>query len=146
MKNVLVVCAAALIVITFPFLFKSIHDARMDTYSQSFASITTGAGTNSANVSLALALYNDSIINVDSCSSNLSGDSPTAAGYTTTGKVLGLSGLLESSTRTLTVNYGVASESIADLPNGSSILVFLIYFFLLAVIALIAGALWNVFR
>lgn len=146
MKNILVAFGAVLLIIAAPFVFRSLYEARMDTYSQSFSLVTTGVSETSANVSLGLELYNDSITNVDTISSNISGDSPTAAGYTISGKVLNIGGLIDSSTRTLTVNYSVTSESLADIPAPGVLFTFILYLYIFAIIGLVAGTLWNVFR
>jgi hypothetical protein len=143
MKNVIIIFGAALICIVLPFLLMSLHSAQMDSFSQSFTNITTSPSDTSANLSLGLEIYNDNIVNVSSISSNITGDYPTAAYFAKSGYVLEVSGLLSNSVRTLTVNYGVPSDILSDIPGISPVMVFVIYLFIFGVIGLIVGALIN---
>lgn len=146
MKNVLVVFAAVLLIAAAPFVFKSLHNARIDSYSQSFAQVSTPPGVNSANVTLGLELYEDTIANISVCSSNLTGDSPSAAGYTIAGNILNISGLLSSSVRTLTIQYGIASQALFDIATASVFFNVLAYMYIFTMLGLMGGAIWNTFR
>ncbi len=78
--------------------------------TQSFAR-TTGAGVTTSNVTLSYDLYQAATAEVIGISSNETSDAPVATTYVEATKVLLVSGLAESKTRTLAVNYYAESES-----------------------------------
>jgi hypothetical protein len=77
---------------------------RTDDATQGY-SVSTGAGITTTNVTLSYDLYRASVTEVESITSNQSADSPVASVYVEVTKVLTITGLAESLTHTLTVNY-----------------------------------------
>ena len=126
-KALLIMFGVMFMIIVMPFLINGIHDARTDTFEESFASTTTAAGVVSANVSLSYNLFADAAANVNSVSSNITSDSPSASTYNTVGDILLVTGLTASQTRTLTVNYDIASVTLAELPNLDPLLLAMTY-------------------
>ena len=141
-KALLIMFGVMFMIIVMPFLINGIHDARTDTFEESFASTTTAAGVVSANVSLSYNLFADAAANVNSVSSNITSDSPSASTYNTVGDILLVTGLTASQTRTLTVNYDIASVTLAELPNLDPLLLAMTYWWVLAIMGLIGGAAW----
>ena len=141
-KALLIMFGVMFMIIVMPFLINGIHDARTDTFEESFASTTTAAGVVSANVSLSYNLFADAAANVNSVSSNVTSDSPSASTYNTVGDILLVTGLTASQTRTLTVNYDIASVTLAELPNLDPLLLAMTYWWVLAIMGLIGGAAW----
>lgn len=89
-------------------------DTRTDTYQ-----VTTGAGVTGANVTLSYDLYLAALAEVDSFSSNETGDTPVAATYTEATKVLEVTGLEASKIRTLIVSYyGESSNPVMQAIGG----------------------------
>ncbi len=109
MKSLLVIFAVLLLIIATPYVFEAIDDGLSQTYSYSASGVATGAGVYSANVTLPQALYNSSVVYVNSISSNTSSDAPSAASYNSVSKVLTVSGLDEALTHTLTISYQISS-------------------------------------
>jgi len=72
--------------------------------TQAFA-VTTAAGVTSANVTLSYDLYQAATAEVIGITSNVTADVPVATTYTEVTKVLLVSGLEESKTHTLSVEY-----------------------------------------
>jgi hypothetical protein len=67
--------------------------------------VVTAAGVHTGNITLSSTLVTMSLSDVTSISSSLPGDSPAAIAYTDDSQVLEVNGLLDSNTRTLTINY-----------------------------------------
>lgn len=108
MRALLLLLGALLLIICLPLEFNSLHDARVDSYTQSFAEVTTAPGATSANATMAIALWGDSITAV-SVSSNITADTPAASAYNKVSRTLTIGGLVSNQTRTLTAEYEIAS-------------------------------------
>ena len=147
MKGVFILLGALLLIILSPFAISSVHDARVTTYEESFTTITTAAGVTSANVTLSLDLFANSIANVTSETSNISGDLPSSSNYTSAIDRLTVGGLLASSTRTLVIEYEIANPDLAeDLPSMDAILLVTIFLYFIMILGLIAAAIWSYFK
>ena len=146
MKNVLMIFGAVLIVVCLPMIFLVMHDARVETYTQAFTGITTGAAETTSNATLALALYDNSITSVTGISSNITGDLPTASGYNSVSKFLDISGLVVSQTRTLSIDYEIDSTVLSEFPSASAFLSVFVYLIIFGILGVIAGAIYGMFR
>jgi len=143
MKSIIVVFGALLVIISLPLFFSSINNAQTESYVQTFAGVTTGAGVYSANRTLSESLFNNSVTHVLGISSNVSADSPSATSYTGVSKLLVFGGLAQSETRTLEVTYQIDSSS---LPTGMGTFFTVIrWFMVFAIIGLIAAAIYAFF-
>lgn len=74
-------------------------------------SVTTVAGQTTANTTLDRDLFKDSVAEVITVSSNISGESPIASAYTAATNKLLIAALNPSATHTLTVNYYADTDS-----------------------------------
>lgn len=111
---------------------------RTDTITESEASVVTGAGETTANVTLDRELYQNSVVEVIAISSNVT-ESPVASTYTSATQVLLVSALDTSTTRTLTLNYYSELEDTVMQAIGA--------FILFAIFGGCAGAiLWGIFK
>lgn len=84
------------------------------------ANVTTGAAETTGTVTLTNALYNSATTEVTSITSTHGGDNPTPSSYSATSRVLTVSGLEASQTRTLTVihNYDALANYTAAGPTA----------------------------
>ena len=78
---------------------------RTDGLSTQTTVVATGGGVTSANITLAKDLYQANVVNVHSVTSTDGADAPAVTSYTEATKVMLLSGLNPSSSRTLTIEY-----------------------------------------
>ena len=143
MKSLLIVFGALLLIIATPFVFTAIDSAITDEYSQSISGVTTGAGEYAANATLGRAIYNDDDSSVTSISSNTSTDTPSAASYNSVSKIVEVSGLDESITRTLTIEYLIDSTTL-----DTAAMVFfplLRWFWIFTIMGMIVGAIYAFF-
>jgi len=85
----------------------AVYDFRTDIQEDTFTS-DTAVGQTTENVTLTQELYDDDTSTIDILSS-LSDDAPAYASYNGTSRLLGISGLSENTTRTLTVFYDVSA-------------------------------------
>ncbi len=100
--------------------------------------ITTAAGVTSANVTLGHDLYQYATSEVEDFSSNETGDTPVADSYVSATKILLVTGLDSSKTRSLEVNYYAETDSTVMRVIGPflSILIFG---------GLLFGIIWSIF-
>ncbi len=145
MRGILTLFSAGFLFIIIPALLISLHSAPIADYSQSISGVITSPGEYTANVSLGLALYDNSIQNVLSVTSNDTRDNPTAYFYLNTGKRLFLSGMADDTVRTLTIDYGVRSDVNNDVPALSTMMTTVAWLFILAGIAFIAAGILMIF-
>ena len=139
MKSLVIVFCAVLLIIATPTVFDTLNDARTDTTSESFQGLTSANST--TNVTLGQTLYEDAIVEVASISSNQSLDTPTAYSYNTVSRILTVTGLAEAGlTRTLVVNYNIAS---ASLPSTMGAFFTILYWiWILIILGLCGGAIY----
>lgn len=143
MRGVLLVFFTLIAVFFLPFAFTSLHDVRTDNYDQSFAEVSTGAGENAANVTLALTLWNDTVQSVSEISSNITGEVPTAAGYNSVSKVLTVGGLHSATDRTLVVTFETTSVTTDEVPAVVLFVIIISVLVVMGVFAFIGAALWD---
>lgn len=105
MKSLIICFGAILLMVCMPLFNDSVHDARTDEYSQSFAGEETGSGVYSGNVTLSEDLFNDHVGNVEEITSNVSSDSPTATSYNSANNLLVYGGVVGSENRTMWYEY-----------------------------------------
>jgi hypothetical protein len=143
LKSIIIIFAALLLTAALPFVFSSIDNTLSDDITQTFAGISV-SGNYSANMTLGKSLFLDSLNYVNSVSSNVNSDSPSAYSYNSVSKVLTVSGLDSgASLRTLSINYSLAS---ATLPSGmSTFLSLLHWFWVFIIIGMTGGAIYAFF-
>jgi len=143
LKSLIIIFGALLLIIATPFVFTAIDNSITDEYTQSFAGVATGGATYIEDVTLGRAMYNDDTSSVSSISSNDTDDSPTADSYNSVSRVLTVSGLDASTTRTLTIVFMIDSPT---LPTGAaSFLALFRWFFVFIVIGMAGGAIYAFF-
>ena len=86
-----------------------IRNFRTDDLTQSSA-VTTGVGVTTGNITLGSDLYQDNTSHISTITSNVTGETPVATGYTTASNILNVGSLQASTTRMLTVNYYAAID------------------------------------
>lgn len=94
-----------ILMIIFPIVMSATHDLQTDVQTDVFEGVTTGAGETAADVVLTVDLYQDETAHVLSVTSDNESDTPVAGTYTAATNTLNVTGLAESDTRTLTVQY-----------------------------------------
>jgi hypothetical protein len=146
MKNVLTIFGAVLVVVCLPLIFHVLHDARVDINTESHTTLVTGVAETTSNVTLGQPLFGDAVTGVTSISSNNTLDTPTAYSYNTVSRLLTISGLVVGATRTLTIDYEIASESLAELPSAGAFIPIFAYLIIFGILGLIAGAIFGMFR
>lgn len=143
MKSLIIVFGAILLIIATPSVFTAIDEGITQEYSQSVAGISTAVSIYSANATLGRSIYNDDTTSVTGISSNVSSDTPAAASYNSVSKALEVSGLSANITRTLTVVFMIDSTT---LPAGGAAFFTLIrWFWIFAILGMIAGAIYAFF-
>jgi hypothetical protein len=143
LKSLVVVFGVVLLLIATPFVFTGIDNAITEEYSQSISGVATGAGEYAANVTLGRAVYNDDDSSVIGISSNTSSDTPSAASYNSVSKSLEVSGLDESVTRTLTIEFTIDSTTLPT--GGAAVLTLLRWFWIFIILGMAAGAIYAFF-
>lgn len=142
MKSLVIVFGAVILIIMIPILFDSIHDARVDDYTQNVAGVTTAAGVYSANVTLSQSLWGDSVSFVDSLSSNITPDSPTADSYNSVSGVLLVGGLDAGHLRTLSITYEIDSAVLSEHTGASTFLALFFWFVIFLIMGVVGGAIY----
>lgn len=143
MKSLFIVFGALMLVIALPVFFLSNHDAQTQDYTQTFAGVSTAAGVYSANVTLGQDVYDDSLVGITSITSNITGDSPTAAAFNSVSRVTTVNGLTADTIRTLSVTYEIDSTIV---PAGVSAFFSISnWFYIFAILGMIAGAIYAFF-
>jgi hypothetical protein len=143
MKSIIVIFGALLLIISLPTFFQATYDARTQEQTLNLAGVTTAAGVYSANVTLTQATHDGKLAAVQTVSSNVTSDSPTGAAYNSVSKVLNVTGLDASQTRTLSIAYDIDSTLI---PDGVSIFLTLCnWFYIFAILGCITGAVYSFF-
>lgn len=106
------------------------------------ATVTTGVGVTTGNVTLHNSLYENVVTSVNNITSTDNDDAPLSASYATATKALAISGLDGNTTRTLTVTYDTARNeyNLAALTGFTPLIVFLVL--LLSALAM----LWRTWR
>ncbi len=139
MKAALLIISACLIILLLPATLVAINSFRAAEYTDTFNN-TTGAEQISANLTLSQELFNDDSINL-TISSNRTADAPYPNSYASATRILNVTGLVASSTRTFIVEYKVGALGDyygADIATKTWPL-----FLVIGVIGLIAGAVYN---
>lgn len=104
----LCIVGAVILIILAPNFQTSITEFRSDEYTDVYTNETTDEGVTSVNVTLVNDLFlNDHQFAI--ATSNITSDSPHAAGYNSVDGTLEINGLAESETRTLVVTYNSPS-------------------------------------
>ncbi len=108
----IVVGIIALFLIIAPFsgpIIDGIKGWRTNDTTQSEA-ITTAAAQTAANVTLDYELYQAATAEVESITSNVTGDAPVASSYIEATQVLLVAGLEPSTTHTITIDYAAETD------------------------------------
>lgn len=143
MKSVIIAICALLLTIALPFVFEAIDNGITQHYTQAIAGVTTGGATYQADITLGRSLYNNDTTAVVGISSNISSDAPTAANWSAPLKRLTVSGLEQSSTRTLAVEMLIDR---VNLPSGAAdFLTLLRWFWVFACIGFAGGSIYAFF-
>ena len=142
MRSLIIVFGALLAIILLPSTFGSVHDARVDSYTQTAAGVTTGAGIYAANVTLSQDLWGDAVSLVSDVSSNITADSPSASTYNPVSGALLVGGLEQGQLRTLSITYEVESATTTEMTGLSTFLALFFWFLVFLIIALLGGAIY----
>lgn len=116
--------------LVFPLVLDSFDDiARSE--SSNAATVVTGVGVTSGDITLHNSLYNDAVTSVDNITSTDTDDVPLAASYTTATKELAVSGLEANSTRTITVTYNTERDdySLSTIAPVTPLIIFICLLF-----------------
>ena len=132
-----------LLIIATPSVFNAIDNAITQDYTQSISGITTDASEYSANTTLGRSIYNDDTTSISGISSNVSSDSPTASSYNSVSKVLLVSGLDESETRTLTIEFVIDSTVLET--GAIAFITLLRWFWIFIIVGMCGGAIYAFF-
>ena len=114
----------------------AIYEFRTNIQEDIFTS-DTAVGQTTENVTLSHVLYDNDTQTIDLLSS-LSTDSPTYASYNGTTRQMGLSGLTDNTTRTLTVSYDVTALTGGEAINTVVDVFPLIWLFCVAIFPVVA--------
>lgn len=145
MKVVMTVIGVIVILILFGTMLGGISEAETDLRTDSFAAVVTGGGITDADVVLVTDLYDNSILNVDSITSDLGTDVPLVNTYTAITNTLHIHGLTASETRTLTVIYKYDALTGDKEPVGT-FLGFLPTLVIIAVVVIVIAVLVVAFK
>lgn len=146
MKSLVITFGAILSIIMLPLLFIGLYDARSEQLTQTFSGVSTAAGVYSANITLSKAPWGDDIEGVVEISSNVTSDAPSASAYNEVSKLLTVSGLEQSDTRTLSVVYDISSTVLSGLYGIDTFLALFAWFIVFLIFGLICGAVYAFFR
>lgn len=141
MKTATLLIAAVILILLLPASILAIDQFRLDDQSDPF-NVTTGAGVTSTSVTLSQDLYGDETSNID-VSSNITGDAPIASSYNSNTHALTITGLQESESHQLTVDYKI--DRMGDYfaaGTGAKILPVLL---ILGILCIVGGAAYNAF-
>ena len=106
MKTAFVIIGAIVVLLLFGTMLGGINDAQTDSRTDNFIVATAPADTD-ADVVLVGSLYGASVLNVTSITSTDGTDVPLVGTYTALTRTLGIEGLNDDSSRTLTVTYKI---------------------------------------
>lgn len=144
MKSLLIVFGTLLLIIATPFVFIAIDDTITQSATESFAGVSTGAGTYTANITLGRSIYNNDTTSITELASNLTVDTPSASTYNQTSRILNVSGLEQSLTRTLTLVFLIDTTT---LPDGAIVFITLLrWFWVFIIVGMAAGAIYAFFH
>ena len=143
MKSVLIVFIALLLTMSTGIIFHVIDNTVTEDYTITTAGVTTPPGQYASNVTLTIALWNNSVPTIKLASTSDS-DVPSAASYNSLSKRLEVYGLSDNTTRTLTVQYKINSST---LDAGLALfLPWMKWFWILVDIGTVIGAIWAFFH
>lgn len=114
MKALALIIGAVCVILLLSGALAAIHDFRSTSIEEQY-DITTGAGVTSSNVTLVHELFGDNTISA-TVTSDLNLDAPIAYSYTSSTQVLLVTGLDESQTRRLTIDY--RTDGLWDYPGA----------------------------
>jgi len=113
LSMVLGIIAIAIAFVVFPIVLDATDTVLSHTGNvKESDSATTDATVTTADIVLDYPLYNDDVANVVSITSSDAADTPSASAYAAATKTLTVSGLAESTTRTLTTTYVTESMGV----------------------------------
>lgn len=138
MQSIGRIIGACLIILLLGSILVGINTFRSQSLTEAHGSLATGAGVTSYGVPLTVDLFDAYIYNVTSVTSNETTDVPLVTAYASATKIITITGLAESKTRTLTVIYKISSlDSYLAADLGARLYPFLL---VLGVIGIIVGA------
>ena len=117
--TIIAVLVVVVSLVTIPIVTQAAHDAQVNDYSENFANVNTGVGETDATVTLTYDHFHSDCTDITVTSDNAS-DTPACANYNDTNRTVRVSGLQESATRTLTVNYEI--DALSSYGGASSLL------------------------
>lgn len=142
MKTAALLIAAVILLLLLPASILAIDQFRLTDQEDPF-NVTTAANVTLSTVTLSQELYGDETRNA-SVSSNVTDDAPIASSYNSATQVLTVTGLQESETRRLTVEYKI--DRLGDYfaaGTGAKVLPVLL---ILGILCIIGGACYLAFR
>jgi hypothetical protein len=143
MKSLIIIFATLMLVIATPFVFIAIDNSITQEQTQSISGVTTAAGVFSQNVTLGRAIYNNDTQSIETITSNITADTPTASTYNKVSRALEVSGLEESQTRTLTVVFTIEHTTMPAI--ALTILPLLRWFWIFLILGMAGGAIYAFF-
>ncbi len=145
MRSLVIVFAALLLIIVLPFVFQGIDGAITQSTSQAISGVTTGAGIYSANITLGRGIYNNDTTSITGIASDVTADVATTSAWNSVSKVLEVSGLDESQTRILTIDFMIDSST---LPDGAALILSTLtrWLFIFAIPGALIGAIYAFFQ
>jgi hypothetical protein len=139
--NGFLIILVAVLLFMLPFT-GAIYDFRTEVEEDTF-NYATAANVTTGNVTLQEEVYDDDTDTIG-ISSDLTGDVPLFSAYNTTTRLLDMTGLLESSNRTLTVEYD--TNALSDNAALDTLLSWVPYIWIMLVCGLPIAALYVYIR
>ena len=128
----------------FPSLLTSLDDLKEENYTETFTSVSTGAGVTNASVTLSINLMDDSVTKVDTITSDLGTDNPSPESYVTATDKLYIKGLAESASRNFTITYKIDDleeyEGMSEFTGLTPLLL------IIGALALVLAGVWGIFK
>lgn len=142
MAIVMAVIGIMIAFIMFPTVMDSANDAATDPQTDALTS-TTGVGETTDTVTLTQPLYDDSVTNITSITSTNGADTPAASTYASATRILTVSGLAASGTRTFTILY--AADATSNYMGLKEMIQISPMMILILIIFAILGGMWVTF-
>ncbi len=142
-KGILALFGGTLLILLMVATVAGVTSFRASTQTANFA-VTTGAGETSANVTLPLAVLDDSLVNITSVTSNNTADAPTATALVAASKLVNVGALNAADSRRLTVIYW--SPKLDAYLGVDLVAKWWLLFIAVGIIAVIIGAIVNGLR
>lgn len=129
-----------ILILMFPNITGSIHEADTSNFTDTFLNVTTGVGVSTASVNLTQPLYNNDVKEILAVTSDNTNDLPSSLSYTASTQVYTIKALEANASRNITVLYNTGAVGgflgISKLLSITPLLIFL------AILGIAGLALW----